>query len=45
MEKNKFTLDGVAREAAKGTTILAAAKQAGKFIPTFCHLKELKPFS
>ncbi|NLN62158.1 MAG: FAD-dependent oxidoreductase [Myxococcales bacterium] len=45
MEKIKFTLDGVAREAAKGTTILAAAKQAGKFIPTFCHLKELKPFS
>ncbi|MBW2275898.1 MAG: FAD-dependent oxidoreductase [Deltaproteobacteria bacterium] len=45
MEKITFKLDGEQVEADPGTTILDAAKAQGKFIPTFCHNKELKPFA
>ena len=45
MEKITFTLDGEKVTVDKGTTILDAAKAQGKFIPTFCHNKELKPFA
>jgi formate dehydrogenase major subunit len=41
----KLTLDGAAIEVPAGTTILDAAKAQGVFIPTFCHMKELKPFA
>ncbi len=45
MEKVNFTLDGAKVTADKGMTILEAAKAHGKFIPTFCHNKELAPFA
>ncbi len=45
MKKITFTLDDKKVEVDAGTTILQAAKAAGTFIPTFCHLKELKPFA
>jgi formate dehydrogenase major subunit len=45
VEKVNFTLDGAKVTADKGMTILEAAKAHGKFIPTFCHNKELKPFA
>jgi NADPH-dependent glutamate synthase beta subunit-like oxidoreductase len=45
VEKVSFTIDGEKVEVAPGTTILDAAKAQGKFIPTFCHNKELKPFA
>ncbi len=44
MEKITFELDGKKVEVDGGTTILEAARAEGKFIPTFCHNKELKPF-
>ena len=37
------TIDGTRVEAAAGTTILAAAEQAGISIPTLCHSSELEP--
>jgi formate dehydrogenase major subunit len=45
VEKVTFKIDGEPVEVEKGTTILDAAKAQGKFIPTFCHNKELKPFA
>ncbi len=45
MEKIIFTLDGKKIEVEKGTTILEAARAEGKFIPTFCHNEDLKPFA
>ncbi|MCP4604034.1 MAG: FAD-dependent oxidoreductase [Proteobacteria bacterium] len=45
MEKIKFTLDGKTVEVEAGTTILAAAKAQGIFIPTLCDNKQLKPFA
>lgn len=33
----KLTIDGVAVEVAKGTTIVRAAKQFGLSVPTFCY--------
>jgi len=40
-----FSLDGTVVEVPAGTSILGAAEAQGIFIPTFCHNKELKPFS
>ena len=40
-----FKLNGKPATAEAGETILAAAKKAGYFIPTFCHSDELKPFA
>jgi len=40
-----FSIDGEQVEVERGTTILDAAKSLGKFIPTFCHNKELRPFA
>ncbi|MCP4676054.1 MAG: FAD-dependent oxidoreductase [Deltaproteobacteria bacterium] len=45
MKKITFTLDDKKIEVDAGTTILEAAKAEGTFIPTFCYLKELKPFA
>jgi NADPH-dependent glutamate synthase beta subunit-like oxidoreductase/ferredoxin len=45
VKKITFTLDGARVEVEAGTTILQAAERQGTFIPTFCHNKELKPFS
>ena len=44
MEKVKFELNGNQIEVDKGTTILAAAKANGTFIPTLCNNEKLKPF-
>ena len=40
----KLTIDGTAVEAAEGTTILAAAAQAGIEIPNLCHRQDLGPY-
>ncbi len=45
MEKITFTLDGQQVSVEPGTTILQAAESQGKKIPTFCHVKKLKPFA
>lgn len=45
MEKISFTLDGQQVSVDPGTTILQAAEAQGKKIPTFCHVKKLKPFA
>lgn len=45
MKKIKITIDGKRIEAEKGQTILSAAKLKDIFIPTFCHLDNLKPES
>ncbi len=45
MEKITITLDGEKVAVDPGSTILQAAKRQGKFIPTFCDNKELKPFA
>ncbi len=45
MKKITFTLNDKKVEVDAGTTILEAAKSQGTFIPTFCHLKELKAFA
>ena len=45
MEKINFTLDGQQISVDPGTTILEAAEAQGKQIPTFCHVKKLKPFA
>ncbi|MCU0662827.1 MAG: FAD-dependent oxidoreductase [Myxococcota bacterium] len=44
MKTVKFTLDGRQVEVEAGTTILAAAKAQGTFIPTFCANEKLKPY-
>lgn len=41
METVNITINGMAVEAPKGSTILAAAKYAGIDIPTLCYLKEI----
>ncbi len=43
-DKFKLTIDGVAVEVAKGTTVLKAAQQAGIYIPTLCYHPDLTPF-
>ena len=40
----QLTINGKQIEAAEGTTVLSAAKQAGINIPTLCAHKELTPF-
>ncbi|MBN2162461.1 MAG: FAD-dependent oxidoreductase [Pontiellaceae bacterium] len=45
MSAVQFTLNGAPCTAARGDTILDAAKAAGFFIPTFCHRDDLKPFA
>ena len=42
-EKIKFTIDGKACTADKGTNIVDAAKTNGVYIPTLCHLEGVKP--
>ena len=39
-----LTIDGIQVTVPKGTTVLDAARQAGVFIPTFCHDPELTKF-
>ncbi len=41
MESINITINGMAVEAPKGSTILQAAKIAGIDIPTLCYLKEI----
>lgn len=41
METVNLFINGIAVEAPKGTTILAAAKTVGIDIPTLCYLKEI----
>ena len=38
-----LTIDGIAVEVEKGTTILQAAKQIGVKIPTLCYLENVLP--
>ncbi|OHB85578.1 MAG: hypothetical protein A2V98_13495 [Planctomycetes bacterium RBG_16_64_12] len=38
------TIDGRTAEAAKGSTILEAARQMGIAIPTLCHFRGLSPY-
>lgn len=45
MNKVNFILNGKPTETAAGNTILDAAREAGLFIPTFCHNEQLKPFA
>ena len=40
-EKFKLKIDGIEVEVEKGTTILDAAKKAGKIIPTLCYHEDL----
>lgn len=40
-EKIKIYIDDLEVEVKKGTTVLEAARQAGKEIPTLCYLKEI----
>ena len=42
-DKIKFTVDGKACEADKGTLLVEAAKANGVYIPTLCHLEGVKP--
>ena len=39
------TIDGVEVNVKSGMTILEAAHEAGVFIPSLCHLQEIKPFA
>jgi NADPH-dependent glutamate synthase beta subunit-like oxidoreductase/ferredoxin len=43
MKTVTVTIDGTKVEAAAGSTILAAAEQAGIFIPTLCYCRDLEP--
>lgn len=46
MAKNiKLWVDGIEVEVPEGTTILSAAKKAGRFIPTLCYHPDLAPSS
>jgi len=38
-----LTIDGIAVEVEKGTTVLSAAEKIGVKIPTLCYLKGLLP--
>ena len=44
MSEVKAVIDGAEVKGAEGTTILAAAKEAGIAIPTLCHRPELSVF-
>ena len=43
MSQIQVTIDGIAVEVKKGTSILEAAQQVGISIPTLCHIKGLMP--
>ena len=43
-ERIHLTIDGVEIEASCGRTILAAAEEAGIYIPRLCHMTGLEPF-
>ncbi|WP_461207813.1 NADH-dependent [FeFe] hydrogenase, group A6 [Clostridium sp. DL1XJH146] len=45
MENVKLIIDGIEVEAAKGTTVLQAARKVGIEIPTLCFLKEINEVS
>ena len=45
MDNVNFILNGHPVTAEVGATILDAARDAGYFIPTFCHNEQLKPFA
>lgn len=45
MDKVKLTIDGQEIEVDSGTTLLAAAQQLGKDIPTLCDDDQLEPFA
>ena len=40
----KVTIDGVELEVEAGTTILEAAQQAGRYVPTLCYDERMDPF-
>ena len=42
-EMVKLYIDGTEVEVPEGTTILNAAKEAGKNIPTLCYHQDLPP--
>ncbi len=44
MSEVRFQIDGREVSAGAGTTVLAAAKQAGISIPTLCDYEPLEPF-
>ncbi len=44
MDNITLKIDGELIEVPRGSTLLSAARLAGKDIPTFCHHEELKPF-
>jgi len=44
MSDIQFKIDGKDVTAAKGMTLLEAARNAGIFIPTLCHHEKLEPF-
>jgi formate dehydrogenase alpha subunit len=39
----KVNVDGIAVEVPEGTTILQAAKKAGKYVPTLCYHPQMDP--
>ncbi len=39
-----LTIDNKQIEVLEGATILEAARRAGAYVPTLCHVKNLKPF-
>jgi len=43
MDNIKVTVDNIAVEIPKGSTVLDAAKAAGIFVPTLCHMEGHKP--
>ena len=44
MAEIQITINGIKVVAFEGQTIVEAAKKAGQYIPTLCHLDGLKPF-
>lgn len=44
MAEIQITINGAKVVAEEGQTIVEAAKKAGQYIPTLCHLDGLKPF-
>jgi len=43
MENIKVTIDGIEVSVPKGSTVLDAAKAAGVYVPTLCHMEGRKP--
>jgi bidirectional [NiFe] hydrogenase diaphorase subunit len=44
MSEMVLRIDGKEVKAAKGTSVLEAARSAGIFIPTLCHHEKLQPY-